>query len=94
MLASAVIDIDRGAFDDQVITWLAGQDVSVIATVASLLRRCWQAGSEIGRAEVVDEAPAVAAAQAEAADLARRLKQAIAERDAAREELEAVEPPC
>lgn len=59
MLASAVIDIPRGAQDERVITWLAGWDVSTIATIASLMRRCWQAGAAARHAELEDEIAAL-----------------------------------
>lgn len=55
MLACALVDVECGAWDERVVEQLAELDASVIATVASLLRRCWQAGAAAGRAEVQAE---------------------------------------
>jgi DNA-binding transcriptional regulator YhcF (GntR family) len=45
MLAAAVVDLPRGGWDEQVLTWLARWDISVVATVASLMHRCRLAGA-------------------------------------------------
>lgn len=59
MLDSALAGVDRGAWDETVLTWLATKDPAAVATFASLMRRCWQAGAAAGRAEVADELAAV-----------------------------------
>lgn len=69
MLASALVDVERGAYDDQVVGWLAGRSAPHIAVVASLLRRCWQAGAAAGRREVLDEKPLVQHLRASIANL-------------------------
>ena len=51
MLASALGDVERGAFDEQIITLLAAENLSVIAAVVSLMRRCRQAGARTGLAD-------------------------------------------
>lgn len=51
MLHQALGGIRLGAFDRQIVAWLAGRDAPTIATVASLLRRAWHAGMDDGRAE-------------------------------------------
>jgi hypothetical protein len=59
MLRTALVDVERGAYDERIIAWLAGWDVSTIATVASLFCRCYEAGSAAGRAERSEERPTV-----------------------------------
>lgn len=76
MLKTALSDIERGGWDEQVISWLIAKDVSTIATMASLMRRCWEAGVVVGRAEIVDEQPAVRALRAEVDDLTDRMMRA------------------
>lgn len=94
MLASAVVDVQRGAFDERILTWLAGWDVATVATVASLLRRCWQAGAAAGRQEVLDERPIVqhlraslAALEDDLWDRNARVAELLLARDSARSEV-------
>lgn len=91
MLTTAVAGLPRGMWDEQILRWLAGRDVSLVATVASLLRRAWQAGIATGRAERVEEHQAVqemrtllAALTGELEDARRETRQAeddLRERD-------------
>ena len=92
-LSVAVADVETGAWDEQIITWLFGQEIAAVATVASLLRRCWEAGSATGRAERVDEQPIVAHLQASLAaleddlrDRDARVAELLVSRDVARAE--------
>lgn len=48
-----------GGWDRTITAWLAGKGPDVVATVASLLRRAWQAGLKAGRREALDEAGAL-----------------------------------
>lgn len=77
-LAAAVSGIDLGHHDLRIVAWVQGKDISVIATLASLLRRAWEAGIAAGRAERVDEAPAVLAAREEADRYGRALDEIVA----------------
>lgn len=71
MLTTALEDVQLDTWDEYVITWLKSWDVGTIATVASLMRRCWEAGVTVGYSEVVDEQSAVQRAQAEVEALTR-----------------------
>ena len=82
MLGEALADVERGTWDDRIVAWLTGKDIAVIATVASLLRRAWEAGLAAGRSETVDEQPAVQALHAQVEELGHRLDDATAERAA------------
>ena len=55
MLDTAVNGLPLGAYDALILAWLRNQDLDVMATVASLLRRAWLAGVETGHAEALDE---------------------------------------
>lgn len=58
-LSEATQRLPWGAFDDRIRLWLGGKDASVVATVASWLRRASEQGTAAGRTERVDEAPTV-----------------------------------
>lgn len=58
MLAEALKDVDQGAWDHEVVDWLGRKDAQTVATVASLLRRAFEAGLSAGRAERAEELPA------------------------------------
>lgn len=91
MLASAVVDLERGAWDERVIEWLAGKDVSVIATVASLLRRAFEAGVAAGRSEVVEEQPLVQHLRREVSKLVAEVEEATEEVRGLEDELRAAD---
>ena len=55
MLDTAVNGLPLGAYDALILAWLRNQDLDVMATVASLLRRAWLAGVETGHDEALDE---------------------------------------
>lgn len=59
MLTSALVDVELGAYDERIVQWLMRWDVGTIATVASLLRRAWQAGVAAGRVEAAEELAAI-----------------------------------
>jgi hypothetical protein len=67
MLGSALEGLALGSVDRDAAQRLTGLDPAIAAAVvASWIRRAFEAGLAAGRAEMVDEAPAVAAARAEA----------------------------
>jgi hypothetical protein len=59
-LSASLEDLPLGAWDSRIHLWLSEKDAGTVATIASLLRRAWISGVEIGRAERVDEQPKVA----------------------------------
>lgn len=75
MLFSALAGINLGDWDGQIINWLREKDVSVVATVASLLRRDLEAGVESGRRERLNEHPVIAALTTRVEDLERQIEQ-------------------
>lgn len=89
MLTAAVAGLPRGMWDEQVLRWLGDRDVSVVATVASLLRRAWLAGIATGRAERVEEHEAVQQMQALLAELGDDLQDAEREAHELQDELRA-----
>lgn len=48
-------DVELGAHDERIITWLAGWDLSIVGTVASLLYRVRAAGARGVSAETEEE---------------------------------------
>src|SRR5512143_1280138 len=104
MLEQALAGLTLGPVDQDAQARLTELDPAIAAAVvASWLRRAWTAGVAAGRAEVVDEAPAVARARAKAQARTRQLaaaratvaqvtrwwRDATAERDEARDDLRA-----
>lgn len=73
MLDEALTGIPLGAYDARIVGWLKGWDVPTVATIASLLRRCFVAGAEAGRREVVDEHPTAQQLRAPLGALTRAL---------------------
>lgn len=59
MLDAALDGVVLGSYDQRIITWLKDWDAPTVATLASILRRAWTAGTDVGRAERVDEVPTV-----------------------------------
>ena len=55
MLLQALAGVDVGVDDRRIVEWLAGFNTEAV-TVASLIRRAWQAGVQTGRGERLDEA--------------------------------------
>lgn len=56
MLTNALADVEIGRYDRLIVGWASDMlDAASIATLASLLRRTWEAGAGAGRREVVDE---------------------------------------
>jgi len=105
MLEQALSGLALGPVDQDAAARLTGLDPAIAAAVvASWIRRSFQAGLATGRAEAVDETPAVQQVRAEARALTRKLttaraaraqvygwwRDATAERDEAREDLEQV----
>ena len=95
MLFAAFADLELGEWDAQIVNWLRVKDVSVVATLASLARRCFEAGARAGRAEVVDEVPlvghlraSVAALEDDLRDRNARVGELLRSRDVARGEVE------
>src|SRR5512143_3954066 len=90
MLEQALAGLTLGPVDQDAQARLTELDPAIAAAVvASWLRRAWTAGVAAGRAEVVDEAPAVARARATVAQVPRWWRDATAERDEARDDLRA-----
>lgn len=84
MLSAALAGLDLGAVDRRAAEAIRTLDPETIAAVASLLRRAWQAGVDVGRAEQVDEHPRVQALDNALADLtheADELRRRLEERD-------------
>lgn len=78
MLGAAAVRLQRGAWDEQVLTMVATRwDVSTIATLASWLRRAFEDGIAVGHAELVDATPRVQELLAEAQELSNRLAKAV-----------------
>jgi len=46
VLAAALLGVDLGAFDREIVEWLAAWDTPTVATVVSLLHRTRQAGRD------------------------------------------------
>jgi hypothetical protein len=46
VLAAALLGVDLGAFDREIVEWLAAWDTPTVATVVSLLYRTRQAGRD------------------------------------------------
>lgn len=44
MLVHATVSVEQGAYDQQVIDWLAGMEPQMCASVAGLIRRAYEAG--------------------------------------------------
>jgi hypothetical protein len=49
--------VELGAYDRQMIEWMAGWDTPTVAVVVSLLHRAREAGEEAGRYETRGELP-------------------------------------
>lgn len=62
MLRHALTGLELGAYDRDAMDFLASTDTRVTVVVASLIRRAWAAGVDVGRAEALDESAAVDAA--------------------------------
>lgn len=52
LAACAESDVELGAFDHRILTWLAGGEDSTAQVVIGLIRRAHAAGREQGRAEL------------------------------------------
>lgn len=55
MLDNVLDDLELGAWDAEVRTWVEFADPAYVAAVASWCRRSWQAGVEVGHTECVEE---------------------------------------
>jgi hypothetical protein len=70
MLAQALTGVELGGLDREILAFLPTVDTRATVVVASLIRRAWSAGVQVGRAERLDEVAAVAAAHRATGDLA------------------------
>jgi hypothetical protein len=57
VLREALQGVELGAYDRQMIEWMAGWDTPTVAVVVSLLHRAREAGEEAGRYETRGELP-------------------------------------
>jgi hypothetical protein len=78
MLRTALLDVELGPWDERIVAWLDGWDVSVVATVASLLRRAFEAGQVLSRVETGgDVRAAIAGARLVVDDETAEARQAL-----------------